>query len=174
MEFDLNNTLQILERTPQVLKDLLSGLSDDWVLQNEGGDTWSPYDIVGHLIHGEHTNWMCRLEIIMQEGGNKTFIPFTRSTQFTASEGKSLKQLLDEFESIRKRNLKKLKELSLTGSDLSRTGIHPEFGEVTMAQLLSTWTVHDLTHLSQIIRVMAKQYKTSIGPWVNYIRLLSL
>ncbi len=172
MLFDFNKSIQILERTPVILKDLLSGLSDDWVLHNEGGDTWSAYDIIGHLIHGERTDWMNRLEIIMNHEGNKTFVPFDRFAQFKESEGKSLEQLLEEFDTLRKTNLMKLKSLGLLKQDFERTGIHPAFGEVTLAELLSTWTVHDLTHIAQISRVMAKQYKSSIGPWIKYFRLL--
>ena len=172
MEFDLNKSIQILERNPVILKDLLSGLSDDWVLHNEGGDTWSAYDIIGHLIHGERTDWMNRLEIIMNHEGNKTFVPFDRFAQFKESEGKSLEQLLEEFDSLRKTNLIKLKSLGLSKPDFERTGIHPAFGEVTLAELLATWTVHDLTHIAQISRVLAKQYKSSIGPWIKYFRLL--
>lgn len=171
MEFDLNKTFQILERTPSVLNDLLSGLSEDWTANNEGEETWSPYDIIGHLIHGEHTDWMGRLDVILHKE-DKRFIPFDRTAMFKESEGKNLQQLLSEFAQLRKDNLKKLKSLGLTDDDLNKTGIHPAFGEVTLRQLLSTWTVHDLTHIAQITRVMAKQYKDAIGPWVQFFRVL--
>ncbi|MEP6616427.1 MAG: DinB family protein [Ginsengibacter sp.] len=172
MVFDYDKSIQVLERTPKILKELLSGLSDDWVLHNEGGDTWSPYDVMGHLVHGERTDWMNRLEIILSDQGNKTFIPFDRFAQFKESEGKSILQLLDEFESLRKTNLDRISNMHLSANDFKRKGIHPAFGEVTMTQLLSTWTVHDLTHLGQVTRVMAKQYQSEIGPWIKYFRQL--
>lgn len=171
MEFDLNKTFEILERTPKVLNELLPDLSGDWTKNNEGDDTWSPYDIIGHLIHGEHTDWMGRLNIILSDG-DKHFIPFDRTAMFKESEGKSLHQLLDEFSELRINNLEKLRSLKLSEDDLNRTGIHPAFGEVTLKQLLSTWTIHDLTHIAQITRVMAKQYKEAIGPWIAYFRVL--
>ena len=171
MNFDLNKTTDLLERTPKILEDLLSGLSEDWILNNEGDNTWSPYDIVGHLIHGERTDWMARLEIILHKD-DKKFIPYDRFAQYKESEGKSLQQLLSEFALLRKENLQKLKSLHLTEDDLNKTGIHPEFGEVRLKQLLSTWTIHDLTHIAQITRVMAKQYKKAIGPWIKYFRLM--
>ena len=167
MEFDLVKSLQVLERTPAVLSALLTGMADDWVLHNEGGDSWSPYDIIGHLVHGERTDWMNRVEIILNTSNDKKFISFNREAHFSDSKG-SLQQLLDEFDSLRKTNLIKLKSLVLSKTDFEKTGIHPEFGEVTLAELLSTWTVHDLAHISQITRVMAKQYKSTIGPWINY------
>ena len=171
MQFDLTKTFEILERTPQVLQDLLSGLPEDWIMNNEGGETWSPYDIVGHLVHGEHTDWMGRLDVILNKE-DKRFIPFDRTAMFKESEGKDLQQLLKEFTELRKNNLEKLRGLHLTAADLDKTGIHPAFGEVTLRQLLSTWTVHDLTHIAQISRVMAKQYKEAIGPWLQYFRVL--
>lgn len=171
MEFDLNKTFGVLERTPQVLHELLSGLPDDWVMNNEGTDTWSPYDIVGHLIHGEYTDWMGRLDTILYKE-DKKFIPFDRFAQFKESEGKNLQQLLSEFKQLRENNLQKLKDLKLTDADLDKTGTHPAFGSVTLRQLLSTWTIHDLTHIAQITRVMAKQYKEAIGPWIEYFRVL--
>ncbi|MDB5200434.1 MAG: DinB family protein [Chitinophagaceae bacterium] len=171
MEFDLNKTIQVLERTPRVLEDLLSGHTDEWIMNNEGEDTWSPYDIVGHLIHGEHTDWMGRLDSILNKE-DKRFVPFDRDAVFKESDRKSLQQLLSEFKELRKKNLQKLSGLNLTDDDLNKTGIHPEFGEVTLKQLLSTWTVHDLTHIAQITRVMANQYKQAIGPWIKYFRVL--
>ena len=171
MHFDLNKTIVILERTPQVLEDLLSGLSDDWVMNNEGDETWSPYDIIGHLNHGERTDWMNRLEIILHKE-DKNFIPYDRFAQFKESEGKDLQQLLSEFAALRKENLQKLKSLDLTDADLNKTGLHPEFGEVTLGQLLATWTIHDLTHIAQIARMMAMQYKEAIGPWIKYFRVM--
>ncbi|MGI8581687.1 MAG: DinB family protein [Chitinophagaceae bacterium] len=171
MEFNLNKTIEVLERTPQILNELLSGLSDDWTINNEGDDTWSPYDIIGHLIHGEQTDWMNRVDVILNND-NKNFIPFDRFAQFKHSKGKNLQQLLSEFKELRKNNLQKLKSFNLADNDFNKTGIHPEFKEVTLGQLLATWTVHDLTHISQIARVMAKQYKEAIGPWIKYFRML--
>lgn len=171
MEFNLNKTIEVLERTPQILDELLSGLSDDWTINNEGDDTWSPYDIIGHLIHGEQTDWMNRVDVILNND-NKNFIPFDRFAQFKHSKGKNLQQLLSEFKELRKNNLQKLKSFNLADNDFNKTGIHPEFKEVTLGQLLATWTVHDLTHISQITRVMAKQYKEAIGPWIKYFRML--
>ena len=171
MEFDFNRSIAVLERTPQILHEMLSGLHDDWIKNNEGEDTWSPYDIVGHLIHGEHTDWMSRVNIILNKE-NKNFVPFDRFAQFTESNGKDLQQLLKEFENLRKNNLAQLEQLNLTGDDFEKTGIHPKFGEVSLKQLLSTWTIHDLTHIAQIARVMAKQYKEAIGPWIEYFRVM--
>ena len=171
MQFDLTKTIQVLERTPMVLQDLLSGLPDDWIMNNEGIETWSPFDIMGHLVHGEHTDWMGRVNVILKKD-DKHFIPFDRTAMFKESAGRNLQQLLTEFKELRKDNLQKLKSLSLTDSDLNKNGIHPTFGEVTLRQLLSTWTVHDLTHIAQIARVMAKQYKKAIGPWVQFFRVL--
>jgi hypothetical protein len=127
---------------------------------------------MGHLIHGEHTDWMGRTEIILSGEGEKKFIPFDRFAQFRESEGKGLPQLLNEFEQLRKKNIAKLKSFDLKPTDLDKTGIHPAFGEVSLKQLLSTWTIHDLTHIAQIARVMAKQYKEAIGPWVEYFRIM--
>lgn len=172
MQFDLNKSIQILERTPTVLIDMLSNIDEGWTMNNEGEETWSAYDIVGHLIHGEHTDWMARLNIILKDEGDKKFIPFDRFAQFKECEGKDLPQLLQEFKNLREKNLEKLKTLQLNEEDLNKTGIHPYFGEVTLRQLLSTWTIHDLTHIAQISRVMAKQYKEAIGPWTEYFRLL--
>ena len=171
MKFDLAKSVQILERTPVVLKDILQNVSNDWTMNNEGDDTWSPYDIVGHLIHGERTDWMPRLEIILHKE-DKKFIPYDRFAQFKESEGKDLQQLLSEFSELRKENLLKLRSLTLNEDDLNKTGIHPEFGDITLRQLLSTWTIHDLTHIAQITRVMAKQYKEAIGPWIKYFKVM--
>ena len=171
MKFDLAKSVQVLERTPVVLADILQNVSNDWTMNNEGDDTWSPYDIVGHLIHGERTDWMPRLEIILHKE-DKKFIPYDRFAQFKESEGKDLQQLLSEFSELRKENLLKLRSLTLNEDDLNKTGIHPEFGDITLRQLLSTWTIHDLTHIAQITRVMAKQYKEAIGPWIKYFRVM--
>jgi len=176
MKFDLNKSIEILERTPGVIKELLSGVSDDWSMQNEGKkgeeETWSPYDVLGHLIHGETTDWMGRTEIILSDNPDKNFPPFDRFAQFEESKGKSLKDLIGEFMAIRIYNLEKLKSKNITEADLDKKGIHPKFGEVTLRQLISTWVVHDLNHLAQISRVMAYQYKDEVGPWREYLRIL--
>ncbi|MBZ0202136.1 MAG: DinB family protein [Ignavibacteria bacterium] len=173
MKFDLNESIDILSRTPAVLETLLSGLSNDWLNNNEGGESWSPYDIVGHLIHGEKTDWIPRMEIILSDSLDKNFSPFDRFAQKTQSKGKSLSELLEEFMTIRKKNIENLKSKNLTASDLTKTGIHPEFGEVTLEQLLATMTVHDLGHIAQISRVMAKQYFAEVGPWKAYLPVLT-
>lgn len=170
----LGKSIEILERTPVVLSQLLNGLSPDWTSLNEGGETWSAYDVIGHLIHGDQTDWMHRIEIILSDKHDKRFVPFDRFAQFENSKGKSLNQLLEEFKIIRKSNLEKLKGLSITESDLIKKGIHPTFGEVTLSQLIATWVVHDLDHLSQISRVMAKQYKEEVGPWIEFLKILSV
>lgn len=172
MNFDLNKSFEILERTAKILEVFLQDLSQEWVMNNEGGETWSAYDIVGHLLHGEKTDWLTRTNIILATKGNKTFAPFDRFAQFTESKGKDLNELLKEFKEARNENLKKLKALALSENDLDKTGIHPSFGEVTLRQLLSTWTVHDLAHIAQINRVLAKQYKENVGPWVEYLNIL--
>jgi hypothetical protein len=172
MTFELAKCLEILERTPVVLEQMLSGLSHEWTHSNEGADTWSPYDVVGHLIHGERTDWMARLDIIRSDGPNKTFVPFDRFAQFDESRGKTLGDLLREFREARQANLARLRALDLQPADLDRTGIHPSFGTVTMRQLLATWTVHDLDHVMQISRVMAKQIGEDTGPWVAYLRII--
>nr|HMT11716.1 DinB family protein [Ignavibacteria bacterium] len=153
----MNKSIEILTNTPGVLESLLDGLSDEWLHSNEGMDTWSPYDIIGHLVQGESTDWMERMDIILNRD-DKHFRPFDRFAQFTESEGKSLSDLLIEFRELRQKNLETLKKIDLTEDKLNKIGIHPKFGEETLKQLLSTWTVHDLNHLAQISRVMAKQY----------------
>ncbi len=172
MEFNLKATTDILERTPATLTALLSGLSDQWTMTDEGAESWSPYVVIGHLIHGERTDWIARLEIILSDGENKTFASFDRFAQFNESKGKTMSELLDEFTIVRHKNLEILREKNLSEKDFSRHGIHPVFGRVTLAQLLSTWAVHDLNHLAQIARVMAFQYKHEVGPWIEYLRIL--
>ncbi|MCB0424576.1 MAG: DinB family protein [Mangrovimonas sp.] len=172
MEFSIEKSVEILERTPKTLEVLLNGLSDDWIYNNEGEDTWNVFDVIGHLVHGEKTDWMERTLIILSSDGDKTFAPFDRFAQFKDSRGKTLQQLLEEFQELRTSNLQILKDLQISHSDMKKTGIHPSFGQVTLEQLLSTWVVHDLNHLSQISRVLAKQYKDSVGSWEAYLRIL--
>jgi hypothetical protein len=172
MYFDLSKSIEILERTPKMLKILLLGISPDWTFSNEGGDTWSVYDVVGHLIHGEKTDWIVRAEIILSDNSTKTFTPFDRFAQFEDSKGKNMIQLVEEFEDLRNKNLELLRSKKLSLQDLQKRGLHPALGEVTLSQLLATWVVHDLNHLSQISRVMAKQYKNEVGVWIEYLRIL--
>jgi hypothetical protein len=172
MKFDLAKSVEILERTPAILKALLESLSDDWVLNNEGPDTFSPYDVIGHLIHGEKTDWVVRTKLILESGADIPFPLFDRFAQFEDSKGKTLLQLLDEFELLRKKNLEWLQSLQLTEKDFDKTGMHQVLGEVTLRNLLSTWVVHDLTHIAQITRVMAKQYTAEMGPWPDFFRIL--
>ena len=172
MNYAKEQAIEILERTPAVLNTLLSDISNDWVMNNEGAETFSPYDVIGHLIHGEKTDWVVRAKIILQHGVNKPFDPYDRFAQYEESKGKSLQQLLDEFEETRKQNVAWLQSCQLTENDLERKGMHPVLGEVTLRNLLSTWVVHDLTHIAQVTRVMAKQYKDEMGPWPQFFRIL--
>lgn len=173
MKCCVNKAVEILEQTSKTLNSFLKNLSDEWIYCNEGDNTWSAFDIVGHLIHGEKTDWMTRIHLILDASEDNTFKPFDRFAQFEASKGKTLNQLLNEFETLRIQNLKKLKALNLTQDQLSLKGTHPELGKVTLSQLLATWVTHDLGHIAQISRVMAKQYKTEVGPWINYISILN-
>ena len=173
MNYSKEQAIEILERTPAVLKSLLANISTDWVMNNEGPETFSPYDVVGHLIHGEKTDWVVRAKIILQHGVSRPFDPYDRFAQFEESKGKNLQQLLKEFEEIRKQNIAWLQSCQLTENDLERKGMHPVLGEVSLRNLLSTWVVHDLTHIAQITRVMAKQYKEEMGPWPEFFRILS-
>ncbi len=173
MKFVLSKSYEILERTPAVLKVLLSNLSDDWVMENEGPETFSPFGVVGHLIQGEKTDWAARTKIILEFGLSKPFEPWDRFAQYEECNGKSLQQLLDEFEQLRKDNLTWLQSLRLTENDLDKKGVHPSLGEVTLRNLLATWVAHDLTHIAQVTRVMARQYKEEMGPWPEFFRILS-
>ena len=172
MKFSIPKSIEILERTPATLYSLLSGLSHEWLYSNEGENTWSPYDIVGHLIHGEKTDWMVRAKVILSDKEDKTFVPFDRFAQMNDSEQKTMLQLLEEFDTLRKENIAQLIELKLDSRDLSKTGIHPELGTAQLNELLSTWVVHDLGHIAQISRVMAKQYKGEVGPWIEYLTIV--
>lgn len=170
--FTLAKSLEILSRTPDVLQALLLNLSEDWTTLNEGPDTWTPRDVIGHLVHLEKTDWLVRVEIIISESSDKRFAPVNRTAQIDENTGKSLDELLTEFKELRSQNIARIKSRNLREVDMSRTGIHPEFGEVTLAQLLSTWTVHDFTHITQIIRVMAKHYREDVGPWIKFLSVL--
>jgi len=173
MEILLEQAVEILERTPGVLNQLVSGLSDDWVMMNEGPETWSPYDIMGHLIQGEESDWIPRAKIIREHGEGRAFEPFVRFAQFEKSKGKTLAELLDRFALLRRRSLEELNELGLTDDLLQKRGLHPDLGTVTLGQLIATWTVHDLSHISQMTRVMCKQYSAAVGPWKEYLPVLT-
>jgi hypothetical protein len=171
--FAVEEAAAILARTPGALDALLRGLPDGWIAANEGGDTWSPFDVVGHLIHGERTDWMPRVRIILEHGEGRPFDKFDRFAQFAASEGRSLGSLLDEFAMLRQENLRQLSALGLTDEDLDRRGRHPELGVVTLRQLLATWVAHDLDHVVQVSRVLARQYSDEVGPWRAVLRIIS-
>ena len=173
MTYNLKQALEILERTPNTLHVLLSNVSDEWVYTNEGDNTWSVFDVVGHLIHGEKTDWMTRIRIVLSDSGNKTFEPFDRFAQFENSKGKTMQQLLNEFSELRAENLKALKQLQITETQLKMKATHPALGEVALKELLASWVTHDLGHIAQIARVMAKQYKDEVGPWEAYIPILN-
>jgi hypothetical protein len=172
MEHNLQNSIALLTRTPAVLNTLVRDLPDEWTFHNEGENTWSVFDIIGHLIHGERTDWMARTRIILQFGETKPFDRFDRWAQQRESEGKSLPRLLDDFARLRSHNLSELRELYLKPEDLQKRGKHPALGTVTLSELLATWAAHDLTHLHQISRVMAYQYRASVGPWVKFLGVL--
>ena len=172
MRFDLDHATDILSRTPAILDSMLSNLPAGWVSGNEGGQTWSPFDVLGHLIHGERTDWIPRARIILQSGESQAFEPFDRFAQFRESEGKSLAELLRTFAELRSDNIRALRNLNLTAEDLVRKGKHPELGAVTLAELLAAWVVHDLDHIVQITRTMAKQYGEAVGPWEAYLSVL--
>lgn len=173
MEFKLDESFEILERTPGVLAHMLTGLSPGWTRNNEWGDTWSAYDVMGHLIQGEKTDWIPRLKIIIEGDGSGKFTPFNRLAQFENRNGHSIDALITEFSDLRKNNLTLLMNYNLSRDHLKKTGIHPEFGPVTATQLIATWAVHDLTHIRQIVRVMAFQYKDEVGPWKAYLGILN-
>ena len=172
MDNSMQQAIEILARTPEVISQLLRNLSDDWVRLNEGGDTWSPYDVVGHLLHGEQTDWLARIEIILSKQEERKFKPFDRFAQFENSKGKSINELLSAFAIARANNLQKIAAMNISQEDMSKTGIHPAFGTVTLSQLIATWVVHDLNHLAQISRILASRHKEAVGPWVAYLRIL--
>ncbi|HEY9227868.1 MAG TPA: DinB family protein [Gemmatimonadaceae bacterium] len=174
MEFDLTTGISVLQRTPWTLSTMLAGMPQAWIDASEGSETWSPYDIVGHLIHGERTDWIPRARIILAQGTDRRFAPFDRFAQFRESEGKALPELLDEFANARSESLTTLMGWALTESQLELRGEHPELGTVTLRQLLATWVAHDLGHIAQIARVMAKQYRDAVGPWRQYLPIMEV
>jgi DinB family protein len=172
MEHTLSDTIALLTRTPATLNALLRDLPETWTHRNEGADTWSAVDVIGHLIHGERTDWMPRLELILGSWEARTFEPFDMQGHVREIQGKSFPQLLDEFARLRDESLTALRAMNLTQDDLDRRGLHPALGSVTLSQLLATWAAHDLTHLHQISRVMAHQYRDAVGPWSKYLGVL--
>ena len=171
--FVLDEAVAILTRTPAALDAMLRGLPDPWVQAHEGGETWSPFDVIGHLIHGEEADWIARAKIIIEHGDARPFDRFDRLAQFTASAGRTLPELLDEFAALRANNLDELRAFNLTDADLDRRGRHPDLGPVTLRQLLATWVAHDLDHIVQIARVLGHQYADAVGPWRAYLRVIS-
>lgn len=172
MEHNLEDTISLLARIPSALNALLRDLPDAWTRRNEGEGTWSAFDVVGHLIHGERTDWIPRARMILQFGETRTFEPFDRWAQLRESEGKSVDELLDEFGRLRSESLDALRRLNLQPEDLQRRGRHPALGVVTLSELLATWAAHDLTHLHQISRVMAHQYREAVGPWTKFLGVM--
>jgi hypothetical protein len=172
MEFALAEARAVLSRTPGTLRAMLSGLGPEWLDATEGPETWSPYVIMGHLVHGERTDWIVRARIIVEQAADRRFAPFDRFAQLRESQGVSLAALLDTFEALRAESLATLDGWHLTDAQLELTGVHPAFGEVTLRQLLATWTAHDLGHIAQVARVMAKQYRDEVGPWRAYLPVM--
>jgi hypothetical protein len=172
MDFDLQHTTALLSRTPATLDVLLRDLPENWTFSNEGGATFTPFDVVGHLIHGERTDWMQRARIILEYGESKPFEKFDRLAQARENQGKSLAELLNEFARLRAENLNALRAMNLGPSDWNKRGRHPALGIVTLSQLLATWAAHDMTHLHQISRTLAHQYRDAVGPWVQYLGVL--
>jgi hypothetical protein len=170
--FELATAEPLLARTPAVLDTLLRALPDVWILGTEGSETWSPFDVVGHLIHGDRTDWIPRVEHLLAHGDQVPFPAFDRFAQLDAYRGKALSQLLDEFRDVRAVSLARLAALKLTAADLDRTGTHPALGRVTLRELLATWVAHDLDHIVQIARVMGRQYTDAVGPWRQYLRII--
>lgn len=173
MEFRLDQAVEILRQTPYSLQRMLGDLSEDWNGSSGDQEDWGPYDVIGHLIHGEETDWIARAEIILAQGENRTFTPYDRLAQFERSKGKPLGDLLTEFVHLRSANIEKLIRWQLTPEQLKLKGMHPALGEVTLSQLLSTWVVHDLNHIRQIVAYMARKYEKNVGAWKAYLAILN-
>jgi hypothetical protein len=172
MEYQPEHAIEILRQTPATLSALLGGLTDPWTQYSTDVDAWSPYDVIGHLIHGEETDWIPRAMIILQEGQSRAFEPFNRFAQFEQSSGRSLGALLEKFAQLRQQNLATLKQMNITSEQWALRGIHPELGSVTLGQLVAAWVVHDLDHIHQIVAALAKQYTEAVGPWRAYLAIL--
>ena len=173
MRYEVDSAMDVLRRTPGTLRALLAGIGDGWARSNEGSDTFSPFDVVGHLIDGEETDWIARARIILGRGPDPRFEPYDRFRHYVRNRGRSLESLLDEFARLRTDNLDLLASWKLGEAELDLRGTHPSLGPVTLRQLLATWVVHDLGHLAQVARVMAKQYRGEVGPWVQYLPVLT-
>ena len=173
MRFDVDSATEILSRTPATVRALVSGLSDSWTSVNEGDKTFSVFDVVGHLVDGEETDWIPRAQIVLSQGERDTFEPYDRFRHYERNKGRSLESLIDEFEILRARNLELVRGWKLGDDALSLTARHPALGPVTLSQLLAAWVVHDLGHIAQIARVMAKQYRDEVGPWVPYLPVVT-
>jgi len=172
MEQNLEHTISLLTRTPAALNSLLRDLPEAWTMRNEDGNSWTAFDVVGHLIHGERTDWMPRTKMILEFGEGRAFEPFDRRAQERESQGRSLGELLDQFARVRSKNLAELQALKLRPEDLARRGRHPALGVVTLSELLATWAAHDLSHLHQISRIMAHQYREAVGPWSKFLGVM--
>ena len=172
MEFELEKAISVLQTTPSILEAWLGQLPEEWVLENNGEGTWSPLDVVGHLIHGEKTDWIPRAEIILSDRESKAFQPFDRFAMLSESQPPPVQVLLAEFDSLRGQSILRLRQFHLSPADYEKTGLHPTLGKVTLRQLLSTWVAHDLNHLGQIAEVMARQYKLEVGPWKELLDIL--
>ena len=173
MKFSLKNSMEILGRTPGILKQFLGDLSDEWTTMNEGEGTWSPRDVLQHLIYCEKVDWMPRTRMILSNNARKDFEPFNQHGHLEESNFVDpMPVLLQEFQTLRDQNVAELRNMNISEDDLAKTGIHPSFGEITLREMLSTWTVHDLNHIAQITRVMSNQYRSNVGPWVKFLRIL--
>jgi uncharacterized damage-inducible protein DinB len=173
MQFRIDDAIAILSHTPAALDAMVRGLPEPWLHANEGPETWSPFDVVGHLVAGERTDWVTRLRLILEHGDKHPFEPFNRTAMFEESKGKGITELLDTFATLRAQNLETVRALQLEPADFVRRGMHPSLGSVTLEQLLATWVTHDMTHMAQISRVIAKQFKDEVGPWREYIGVLN-
>lgn len=173
MKFDLERSIEVLAAMPTTVRALLGDLSADWTASDGDRDNWQPFDILGHYLYGEETDWIPRAKIILAQADDRNFEPFDRTAQFELTKGKSLAHLLDEFQKLRSENIATLRSWEVVDEELELKGIHPEFGEVTLRELIAAWVVHDLTHLRQIATVMAKRYDHAVGPWKAYLSILA-
>jgi len=172
LKYNINDATAILSRSPAILRNMLSGLDEPWIKNNYGKDTFSPFDVLGHLVHGEKEDWLGRAKIILEHGKSRPFDAFDRYAMYEDSKNKTIDDLLDEFESLRNANLSDLKNLNISEDQLSLKGTHPQLGTVTLSQLLATWVAHDLHHIAQICKAMAYQYKNELGSWLDYIGII--